>query len=321
MTDRENIKHLAIIGAGTMGAGIAGECARAGYTVSLLDRDLNLAQKGLNAMHNAQQALVQAHRLTAAEAEKASARITATDHLKTACEKADLIIEAASENLAVKQELFAQLDTLCPSHTLFTTNTSGLSITKIAQATRRPAHIAGLHFWNPPHLVPLVEVTRGEHTSEDTAQTLLTLCRNLGKKPILVKHDIPGFVGNRLQFAVMREAMHLLNKGVATAEDIDTAMSSGPGLRYALLGPLRTADLGGLDVFHAISQYLFAELNADSTPSPILEKLVSKGQFGAKTGAGFYSYSQQELQEWINRRDRVLIGFLNVLEQEAHRHV
>jgi 3-hydroxybutyryl-CoA dehydrogenase len=201
------------------------------------------------------------------------------------------------------------------------TNTSGLSITQIAQATKRPSLIAGLHFWNPPHLVPLVEVTRGENTSENTSETLLTLCRSLGKKPILVKHDIPGFVGNRLQFAVMREALHLLNTGVATAEDIDTAMSSGPGLRYAMFGPLRTADLGGLDVFHAISQYLFAELNADSKPSPILEKLVSNGHLGAKSGAGFYSYSQQELQEWINRRDRVLMGFLNVLEQEAHRNV
>lgn len=321
MPSPDSIKHIAIIGAGTMGAGIAGECARAGYTVSLLDRDLTIVQKGLDVMHKAQQALVQANRLTVDQANNASASITATTDLKTACEKANLVIEAASENLILKQELFAQLDTLCPPHTLLATNTSGLSITQIAKATKRPAQIAGLHFWNPPHLVPLVEVTRGEHTNETTAEILLSLCRKLGKKPILVKHDIPGFVGNRLQFAVMREALHLLNQGVATAEDIDTAMSSGPGLRYALLGPLRTADLGGLDVFLAISQYLFADLNADQKPSPVMEDLVTNGHLGAKSGEGFYPYSEQDLQEWTNRRDRVLMGFLNVLEQEAQRNV
>jgi len=143
------------------------------------------------------------------------------------------------------------------------------------------------------------------------------ICRRIGKRPILVRHDVPGFVGNRLQFAVLREALHILSEGIASAEDIDAAMTAGPGLRYGLLGPLRTADLGGLDVFLAISTYLFAELNSDSSPPVLMEKLVKEGRLGAKTGGGFYEYSEEESSEIIAQRDRVLLGFLKVLKEEG----
>jgi 3-hydroxybutyryl-CoA dehydrogenase len=173
-----------------------------------------------------------------------------------------------------------------------------------------------MHFWNPPHLVPLVEIVNGEKTSEATAKLLLDLGRRLGKKPILLRRDIPGFVGNRLQFAVLREALHLLAAGVASAEDIDTAMSAGPGVRYGLLGPLRIADLGGLDVFLAISQYLFGELSSERLPPKILSDLVNRGRLGAKSGRGFYEYAAGEGQRLVTERDRRLIGFLRVLGQD-----
>ncbi|NOZ22611.1 MAG: hypothetical protein GXP25_16150 [Planctomycetes bacterium] len=146
----------------------------------------------------------------------------------------------------------------------------------------------------------------------------MDVSRRIGKRPILVKHDVPGFVGNRLQFAVVREALHILAEGVASAEDIDTAMTAGPGLRYGLLGPLRTADLGGLDIFKAISDYLFAELSGAKKPPKLMADLVKQGKLGAKTGGGFYTYSKNDLPKIIDRRDRVLLGFLRVLEEESH---
>jgi 3-hydroxybutyryl-CoA dehydrogenase len=141
------------------------------------------------------------------------------------------------------------------------------------------------------------------------------VCRRIGKHPILVRHEVPGFVGNRLQFAVLREALHILSLGVASAEDIDTAMTAGPGLRYPLLGPLRTADLGGLDVFCDISRYLFDSLSSSTKPVEVLEQLVRRGRLGAKSGRGFYRYPPQELREFLARRDRVLLKFRKALKE------
>ena len=308
-----------MIGAGTMGAGIAGEFARAGCAVRLLDQDEPRLEHGLRLLDNAQNALIDAGILTQRAARAAARRVAATTVLETACEDADLLVEAVSEDLALKRKLFGQFDALCPKRALLTTNTSGLSITRIASAVKRPARVAGLHFWNPPHVVPLVEVTRGEKTSAPTARALRDICLRLGKRPVVVKHDIPGFVGNRIQFAVFREVLHLLNEGVASAEDIDTAMTAGPGLRWAFIGPLRTADLGGLDIFQAISSYLFAELADNGRPRGTLADLVARRRLGAKTGKGFYDYADKDLGQAVSQRDRVLLGFLKVLADEQAR--
>ena len=315
--DAESISTVVVVGAGTMGAGIAGVFARAGREACLVDRDDELLAQGMKNLRRAQQALVEAGRLSSDEGETALLRVRTTTVLEAACEGVDLVVEAVNEDLGLKREIFAQLDARCPAGAVFASNTSGLSITGIARATGRPDRVAGMHFWNPPHIVPLVEITRGAQTSEDTAELLMAVCRQLGKRPILVRHEIPGFVGNRLQFAVFREALHLLAEGVASAEDIDTAMSAGPGLRYGLLGPLRTADLGGLDIFLAISRYLFAELNSKSDPPDLLAELVEKGRLGAKAGAGIYDYSEGDVGRSLSQRDRVLLGFLDVLEREG----
>ena len=196
-------------------------------------------------------------------------------------------------------------------------NTSGLSITALGRATNRPGRVAGMHFWNPPHLVPLVEIVMGNQTSEATAKLLLGVSRAWENGRSSCAATSPGFVGNRLQFAVLREAIHLLSSGVASAEDIDAAMTSGPGLRYGFVGPLRTADLAGLDVFLAISRYLFAELNSDRGPPPLLAELVDKGRLGVKTGGGIYDYAADEGSGLRAQRDRVLLGFLRILEQHG----
>ena len=242
--------------------------------------------------------------------------MTTTTDLAEACDGSDFLLEAATEDLALKQGLFSAFDRLCPPDTVLATNTSGLSVTAIAGATGRPDRVGGMHFWNPPHLIPLVEVIRADTTSDETSEHLKAVAIRLNKKPIMVRRDIPGFVGNRLQFAVVREALHLLQEGVASAEDIDTAMTAGPGLRYSFLGPLRTADLGGLDVFQAISSYLFASLSADREAPEALHALVEAGKLGAKSGAGFYRYTDADLGRFIQLRDRTLLRLTEVLEAE-----
>ena len=307
---------VAVIGAGTMGTGIAGVFARAGSSVYLMDKSVDLLRRSDENLCKAQQVLQEAGILSSDDTASARERIRATVELERACEGANLVIETISEDLAQKLVLFERVDRLCPKEAVLASNTSGLSITKLAQATERPQLVAGMHFFNPAHIIPLVEITRGEHTAEETAQFLLDIGRWLGKRPILVRRDIPGFVANRLQFAVMREAFHLLSEGIASAQDIDTAMTAGPGLRYGFLGPLRTADLGGLDVFLAISQYLFPQLDSQSSPPAFLVDLVTTGRLGAKAGEGFYQYAGEDSADYQAQRDRVLLGFLEVLSRE-----
>ena len=315
--EADKIKTVAIVGAGTMGAGIAGEFARAGCDVRLVDRSSELLNSGMAFLRLAQNALTDAGQITEEAGDAALARVRLLCSMEEACAGVELVVETVTENLEIKRSVLSQAECFCPKDAIFASNTSGLSITEIADATSRPARVAGMHFFNPPHVIPLVEVTKGAQTSSATAQLLMDLSKRLGKRPILVKRDVPGFVANRLQFAVMREALHILSEGIASADDIDTAMTAGPGLRYALMGPLRTADLGGLDVFHKISQYLFAELNSETTPSPVLADLVAEGKLGAKTEAGIYDYPPHEVERILGRRDRILLEFLRVLSRDG----
>ncbi|MCY3765636.1 MAG: 3-hydroxyacyl-CoA dehydrogenase family protein [Gemmatimonadetes bacterium] len=314
--DLPGIFAVAVIGAGTMGSGIAGMFARAGCHVRLVDLSDALLDRAIARLRLGQEALVEAGLLLPRDAHVSMERVIPTTDLAEACDGSDFLLEAVTEDLALKQELFAAVDGLCPRETVLATNTSGLSVTAIARATGRPDRVGGMHFWNPPHLVPLVEVIRADTTSDDTAERLKAVALRLNRKPIMVRRDIPGFVGNRLQFAVMREALHLLREGVASAEDIDTAMTAGPGLRYSFMGPLRTADLGGLDVFRAISSYLFASLSVDREAPETLHALVEAGKLGAKSGSGFYRYSDADLGRFIRRRDRILLKLTEVLEAE-----
>jgi 3-hydroxybutyryl-CoA dehydrogenase len=316
MDQAGSVNAVAVVGAGTMGAGIAGLFARAGMSVRLVDRTDALLERGMRSLRFSLQTLQDGGRLTAEETRAAEDRIRPVTSLREACAGIDLLVESVPEDLALKREVLGRADSLCPPHAVFASNTSGLSITRLAEATKRPERVAGMHFWNPPHIMPLVEVVRGERTSDATAGFLLELARRLGKRPILVRRDVPGFVGNRLQFAVYREALHLLENGIATAEDIDTAMTAGPGLRYGQIGPFTTADLGGLDVLHAISRYLFADLSAAREPPPLLDRLVTEGRTGVKAGGGFYEYREGEAARLLARRDRLLLAFLEALERE-----
>jgi len=318
MTAVDSISNVAIIGFGTMGAGIAERFAECGYRVAATDVDQGRIDAGMALIERNQQTLAEHGVIGASEADASKERLRTSLDLGETVEGAQLVVEAVPENMELKLETFAELDRLCEAGAILATNTSGLSITKIASPVANAERVAGYHWWNPPHIMPLVEVTKGEKTSDDTVAVLVEIAKRLGKQPIVVQKDVPGFVGNRLQFAVFREALHMLAEGIASAEDIDTAMSAGPGLRYGLLGPLKTSDLGGLDVFHAISSYLFAELSSAQGPPDVLSKLVEEGKLGAKAGGGFYDFAGQSLPDIAAQRDQVLLGFLKVLGGGSH---
>ena len=293
----ERIKKIGVVGAGTMGAGVAEIFAEFGYTVILYNRSKAGMQRAVERLQSKI-----AVNPTPTETGTASATIYITHDL-TELAQVDLISESIAENLEVKQEIFRKLDEICDAKTLFTTNTSGLSISQIATAVSHPERFAGVHFFNPPEIVPAVEVIKGAETSDATCEILTDLLKRMKKQPILVQKDVPGFVASRLQFAVVREALHLVEEGIASPADIDAVMKHGLGLRWALLGPLEIADLGGLDIFNTVGSYV-AKSMSNATDSPkVLQDLVAAGKLGAKTGSGFYDYPQGKARR-THRRTR-----------------
>ena len=308
----EDIKKIGVIGAGTMGAGIAEIFAEFGYTVILYNR----SRAGMErAMERLQSKGAIAPTSIEKEIDVTGAKIYTTHDL-TALAEVDLISESIAENLEVKQDIFRKLDEICDAKTLFTTNTSGLSISQIATVVSYPERFAGVHFFNPPEIVPAVEVIKGTETSDATCEILTDLLKLMKKQPILVQKDIPGFVASRLQFAIVREALHLVDEGIASPADIDAVMKHGLGLRWALLGPLEIADLGGLDIFNTVGSYVAKSLS-NATESPkVLQDLVAAGKLGAKSGSGFYDYPPGKANALIAERDEKLLEILRIKSRD-----
>lgn len=314
MDDIEGLQSVAILGAGIMGSGIAQVFAQAGYEVWLYSRTEETLEKALNRIEQNQETLTDNDLLTSDAAREARNRISVTTDLVQAVDGVDLVNENLPEILDLKQEVFKSLGEMSLPETILTTDTSGLSITEIAEETSHPGRVAGLHWWNPPHLVPLVEIIRGEETTDETVNILYAVMEKVGKKPVVVKKDIPGFIGNRLQTAVVREVLGLLEDEVADPEDIDLVMKYGPGFRYPAIGPVQAMDLAGLDTVMLVSDYLFKEINRSTRPNRLLKRLVKEGKLGAKTGAGHYSYSDESLQNIIRERDEKFIALLKLLD-------
>ena len=304
-----------VLGAGTMGAGIAQSLADHGFRVTLCDVDSQALERARDRIAVSRRTLESAGLQTHAQSVLGASLLTTSCLVEDVAPQSDLIIESISENLEVKTDVFRQLDRLAPSHAAIVSNTSGLSITSLATVTSRPTQVAGFHWFNPAELVPLVEVTSGSETSPVLIERLMTLARELGKQPIHVRRDVPGFVANRLQFAVFREALHLLEEDVVSAADLDRAITGGPGFRWPFLGPLQTADFGGLDIFHSIASYLWEDLSDAKVPPPLLEEKLKAGKLGTKSGAGFYEYSAENLADLIGRRDRFLLGLKQLVHE------
>jgi len=307
------IKRIAVIGAGIMGHGFAVVFAQKGYPVFLYDLNKEILKKAMAAIRTDLDTFSKHGLIQKKDKNPILQRILATADFREAVGRADFVLEAIPEVMDLKKEMFQQLDQFAPPHAILASNTSGLSITQMGNATQRPEKAIIVHGVNPPHIVPIVEIVRGEKTSDETAEATYRLMRKVGKIPVRVLKEVPGFLYNRLQLSLYREALHCLEDGIATAEDIDLVVKAGYGFRSANLGPLETSDFGGLDTFLRIAAYLFPLLNASNEPPMLLRRLVEAGKLGIKTGAGFYSYPPRILKKKIKERDRRLIEQLKHL--------
>jgi 3-hydroxybutyryl-CoA dehydrogenase len=281
------IEKIAVIGAGTMGHGIAQIAAQAGFQVTLEDMNDEFVARGLARIKENFQKGVERGKLSSEDMQAALSRIQLSIDLKDAAGNADLVIEAVVEKLDAKQALFAELNGLCKASTILATNTSSLSVSAIASATTRADRVIGLHFFNPVHIMKLLEIVVGNETSPETLAAALDVASRIGKEAITVK-DTPGFATSRLGIALGLEAIRMFEQGVASAEDIDKAMVLGYNHP---MGPLRLTDLVGLDIRLSIADYLFSELNSEVFRAPeILRNKVAEGKLGKKTGEGFYKW-------------------------------
>lgn len=301
---------IAVIGAGLMGHGIAQVFALHGHFVRVTDRSAD----ALETLHGRIRANLHDLGLDVAAAD----RVRAMADLAEAVGGADVVIEAGPENLEFKQRLFAQIEPLAPAHALLASNTSVIPITRIMSGLRRRERALGTHWWNPPYLVPLVEVIQTEDTAPEAVEQMSKLLAAVGKTPVTVRKDVPGFVGNRLQHALWREAIALVQNGVCDAETVDTVVKASFGRRLAVLGPLENADLVGTDLTMAIHETVLPDLDRTAGPLPYLKQLVESGRLGMKSGEGFRRWSQEE-QAALRRRVLEHLKMLN--EKEAQQRI
>jgi 3-hydroxybutyryl-CoA dehydrogenase len=281
------IRQIAVIGSGTMGRGIAYLSAVAGYDTILHDADAGALDAALASIDSTLKKGVEKGKVAASDAGPARGRVHTATELEEAVRQADLIIEAVPEDLDLKRNIFSQADLFCGEDTILASNTSSIAISTLAGAVERRDRFVGMHFFNPPHVMKLVEIVRGERTSDETVSAVTKVAETMGKQPIIVR-DFPGFATSRLGVAVGIEAIRMLEEGVASAEDIDRAMELGYNHP---MGPLRLTDLVGLDVRLGIAEYLASTLGPRFDPPQLLRDLVARGKLGKKTGEGFYRWS------------------------------
>lgn len=284
------IERVGVVGAGTMGSGIAQVAAMGGCEVTLYDADADRTRGALERIRETLDKGVSKGKVDTAVRDGALERLRGARYKLEAVEAADLVIEAVPEKMELKKQLFRELSNLAPANAIVATNTSSLSVTEIASATANPAAVVGLHFFNPVHIMRLLEVVRGKLTSESTVQASVAFAEQIGKDPIVVT-DTPGFASSRLGVVLGLEAMRMLEEGVASAQDIDRAMELGYNHP---MGPLKLTDLVGLDVRLGISQYLHEKLGEPQyAPPEILKRMVSDGHLGKKSGKGFYDWDEK----------------------------
>jgi 3-hydroxybutyryl-CoA dehydrogenase len=283
------MQKIAVIGAGLMGHGIAQIFAVNGHEVTLVDLDENILEYAIRGIRKNLELMAEHDVIATEDIDAAIDRVTTTTNMEKGVDGADFVLEAVVENLEVKQDLFMNLDRICPQKSLY------------------KQRIVGTHFWNPPHLIPLVEVVPGDKTVEETVETTYQLLLNVGKHPVKVKKDVPGFVANRLQHALWREAISIVENGIADAATVDECIKFGFGLRLPALGPMENADMVGNDLVLAIHDYILEHIESSGDPSPLLREKVANGELGFKSGQGFQQWSEEKAELSRNNLQQYLL--------------
>ncbi len=304
---KKTIKKVVVAGGGLMGAGISlmfpeYEIETVLYSVSDFEKAERVIEKSLTT-------LVENGRMTRQKADEIKEKIQFTTD-KKCFEDTDLVIEAIPEIMDVKKSFYEEISELVPEDAILASNTSAISVNQLSEFVKFPERFCGTHFLNPPHIIPLVEITKGDKTEQAVCETLYALFEEMGKEPVLLKKDVKGFLSNRLQFALLREATYLVEQGVAEPKDIDRTIKYGNGLRYTCSGPFKIADLGGLSVFNSVAKYLYSDLADEKVENHLLDELVESGNNGISTGKGFYEYQESDFVNEEKTRDAMILGIL-----------
>jgi len=296
-----------------MGSGIALECAKGGREVSIWDIDQDVIKKATDSIRSALDTLVDTNTITKKDADLSFQRITPTHKMDQAVQGAQIVFEVVPEKLELKRSIFRKLDSLCDKDTILASNTSTFKIGVLASATKRRDRVIGTHWMNPPYILPLVEVIPSSNTSRTTTNTVKGFLESIGKRPVVCK-DTPGFIVNRIHSALLVEAVSILEKGIASMEDVDMVWTQHLGPRYCILGPLQLMDSFGLDTEHSQYSYLQRMTKEDKfKPPKLLSTKVRKKELGLKTGKGFYDYTAQDIQSLIKERDKKFVELLRYL--------
>ena len=310
------LQTVAVIGLGTMGHGIAQAFAAAGYIVRCYDESPGARDSLSGRVESNLQQRIRAGMDTPESVRETLARIAVFSSEREAVEPAWFVTEAVREDLDVKRELFARIETVASRETILASNTSSFPMTDVARDLLHPGRAVVTHWFNPPHIVPLVEVVPGERTTGRTARTAVDVLKKIGKAPVRLRKELPGFLVNRIQVAMQREVWDLLDRGVADPEDIDRAVRASIGFRLAATGPLSVRDFGGLDVSALVYGILVPEIRSDVELPDSIRKLVEEGHYGVKTGRGFHRYTPESIDQTRNRRDRLFLALLKLLYED-----
>lgn len=291
-------KNVAVLGAGKMGLGIAQLFATKGHAVKVIYvYDDKTRQDAAAVVRTNLQVLADNDVIDAAGIPEILGRIQFVDTMEEAADFADIVFECIVEKLDIKQEWFAKMDSVFPVTTILATNTSAIGITEIAEKSVHKERIIGTHYWNPAYLVPLVEVIRTKYVSDEVVKATYDLLAEAGKRPVIVKKDVPGFLANRMQHALFREALSIIEQDIADPQDVDDAIKYGFGMRLGICAPVEVMDMGGLDLTYNIHEYLFPHLENSTTPSKLLTENIAEGNLGFKSGKGLMEWSPEEVEK------------------------
>lgn len=301
------IAHIAVIGAGLMGHGIAQEFATAGYDMHLHDVTDEKLETAHAQIEKNLRMLAENTLIVKEDIGPILQRIQPSTDLAAVAENADFVVEAVTENLALKQQIFEKLDAMCQPHTILASNTTALMPSQIGEKTQRKAQILNTHYFNPPYLIPLVELIRSPHTSDETVSVTFELLTTIGKTPAIIEKEALGFVGPRLQAALIREAFSIVEQGIASAETVDLVVRNSFGRRLSVAGPFEVFELAGWDLVLAAFEELYRDLNSSPNINPLLREMVNAGKLGVKSKEGFYDWTDDRLQALRDRMNHALI--------------